>query len=469
MGKGLGSLSGKTSKGLGLDRVDKPNAKRVKGLYPTGDDAGRYGTARYPTVLEQYNYESDYARYRAGQQYFSGIGSSFSDIQSGVIARMWTSVGIRQVSAVFSKFPSKTSNDFSWVSGRRLRGDVLSARPLEFEMMRLEQDSSDPAQHRLIVDAKRLFTREQFEPGSLQLLIGDQYEDSFTDKEVEDPSLGLNGSLALTLVAINEEEQTLSFDLSRPYGRVTTPEGNIKWTKLTYSQSDPYVFQVGRYLGSSTKYYCTCPDFQGKLLANTATTAFNSTGRRFPLPPASRKIQGDYEQELVGFEKSWRDMPVRADERRECKHIHCVRWQEGNPWREPNDVPLDGNEGLIHGGNRQVATDPIGNRTFDSYFRNNTIDLNNIAQVACGVMGYNMSPRGDMAQRTDRPQLWLLENAPEPEHVRTNDIWLKRGTMQLQMAGRDGEWSPFVTLRDGTQLPIFNFTTPKSVEERIGY
>ena len=454
--KGLGSLAGKTSKSLGLDRIDRPNAKRVKGIYPTGDDAGVYGGRAYPTILEQYNRDSDYSRWRSGQQYFQGIGQQFADLEYGAIARIYTAEGTREISTITTKFPSKTSNDFSWVSAKRARGDVLSLLPFVFEMARLDQNPADPSQDRLVVNAKALFARDQFQPAHCQLMVGDQLEDGFVSRTGEPPLQGLAGSIALTLVEIDEEEQTLSFDLSRPFGRVATPQGNIKWTKLQYNPADPYLFEFGRHLGTANRFYCTCPDYSGAMLANIQTDKFSSTGRRFPLPPASRRIRGDYEAEMVGFEKRWRDLPLRIDERRECKHIHCLRWQNKEPWREPNDEPLESNEGLIHTG-RSVGVDPVGNPIFSSYYANRDLDWNNIVQAAAGAIGYNMSPVGDMSQRTNRPQLWILDREPEPEHVRMNDMWLRRATKQIQIANRDGEWDFFVTTRAGIRLPIVRF------------
>ena len=454
--KGLGSLAGKTAKSLGLDRVDRPNARRVKGIYPRGEDAGVYGGRVYPTILEQYNRESDYTRWRAGQQYFHGIGQQFSDIQTRAVANVYAEDGLRQITSITTKFPSRTSNDFSWVAGRRQRGDVVSRVPFTFQMARLDQNPSDPSQDRLVVDAKTMFGADQFQVAHCQLMVGDQLEDSFENASGDTPQEGLNGTLALTLVAIDEDEQTLSFDLSKPFARVATPQGNIRWTKLPYDPADPYVFQFGRHLGTSYKFYCTCPDFAGAMLANTQAEKFGSRGRRFPLPPASRQLRGDYEAEMIGFEKRWRDLPLRSDERRECKHIHCLRWQLKEPWREPNDEPLDAREGMVHAGNT-VKTNPVGDRDFDAYYRNRDLDWNNVVQAACGTMGYNMSPVGSMDQRTARPQLWILERAPRPEHVRMNDIWLRRGTKEIQIAGREGEWGFFVTDRAGNQRPLFSF------------
>ena len=454
--KGLGSLAGKTSKGLGLDRVDRPNAKRVKGIQPTGADAGQYGTTRYPTVIEQYNRDSDYSRYRAGQQYFHGIGQPLTDIQTPAAAKLYGGEDLVTVHTVTIKFPSRSSNDASWMTAIRRRGDVVSKVPFTFEMARLDQDSSDPAEHRLVVKADEMFSENCLKPGHCQLSIGDQIEDSFIDAQGGDPQTGLAGSVALTLVEIDENEKTLSFDLSRPFGRVATEQGNIKWTKLPYVQSDPYMFAFGRHLGNSNKFYCTCPDFSGAMAANIQKAdRFGSTGRRFPLPPASRRLRGEYEQELVGYEKRWRDLPMRSDERKECKHIHCCRWIAGEPWREPTDSPVGANEGMIHAG-KSVETDPWKVDGFRSYFRDRELDWLNIVQASCGAMGYNMSPVGSMDRRTDRPQVWILEEPPLPDHVRENDIWIPPGSKQVQIANAAKEWSFFLTDSSGRQVPLFD-------------
>ena len=71
MGKGLGNLGG----GFGLKPLSQGvGTSRAKGLYPSKTDGlGRYGTALFPTVLESYNYLSDYKRWQLGQSYYLSL------------------------------------------------------------------------------------------------------------------------------------------------------------------------------------------------------------------------------------------------------------------------------------------------------------------------------------------------------------------------------------------------------------
>ena len=69
------------------------------------------------------------------------------------------------------------------------------------------------------------------------------------------------------------------------------------------------------------------------------------------------------------------------------------------------------------------------------------IDWSGVIAATCGALGFNISPIGDMARRTDRPILWQLRHKPETEHCRQNDYWLERGTKKLRLyMAADDEW-----------------------------
>ena len=457
--KGLGSVSGKTTKSLALDRVDRPNAKRVKGIYPKGEDAGRFGGTRYATVLEQYNRQSDYARWRHGQQFFHGIGHSSSDRVIGVRSRFMLGDRLHVAQTILTMFPSSSSADHSWTTARRIRGSVVSATPFDVNRATLDLNPSDPSQDRLIYRVADEFSDDQMLMKHLQLLVGDQIEDSFTGPDPADRVGEAVGSTALTLVGVDPEEKTLVFDLSKPQGRVLTNGDKIRWARLQYNPGNPWdtIWKPGNHIGTSIHFHCNCPDFSKSMTANTQSTEFGSSGRRFPLPPASRRIRGDYEAEMAGFMKKWGDLSIRADERQECKHIHCLRWQTRTPWYEPNDMPLDMRSDRIHAGADQVRGDAF-DKMISQYYRNAAIDWSGVVASTCGALGFNTSPTGDMSRRADRPILWQLDHRPEPEHCRQNDYWLERGTKKLwlYMAEAD-EWVNELTDEEGNPVPIVDY------------
>ena len=461
--RGLGSVSGKTVKSLSLDRVDRPNDKRVKGIYPRGDNAGRYGSTRYPTILEQYNRNSDYSRWRHGQQFFHGIGHSSSDQAIGVYARFLLSDQVFTAQTILSLFPSDSSPDHAWPTARRVRGHVRSRVPFDRSKVVIDQNPGSTRDDRLIYRISDEFTDDEMLMKHLQLLVGDQIEDSFSGPGADGriPDAQAVGSVALTLVSIDPEEKTLIFDLSRPQGRVMTPSGKLRWSKLDYDPSDPWktIWKEGNYIGTSIHNYCNCPDYSKSLTANTQSLdgEFGSSGRRFPLPPASRKVRGDYEAEMVGYIKRWGDLSIRQDERKECKHIHCLRWQTRTPWLEPDDMPLGNLQDRIHAGVDQQRGDAF-DKVIAQYYRNAAIDWSGLVSATCGALGFNISPWGDMSTRTDRPILWDLSHRPEPEHCRQNDYWLERGTknLWLYMAEAD-EWVKEITDQDGNNVPIISY------------
>ena len=466
MGKGLGSVSGKTCKGLGLDKMDRPNSQRVKGINPKGDDAGKFGGARFPTVIEQYNRDSDYSRWRHGQQYSQGVGKSYADHSIALKARFLLGNQVHISRSVLSLFPSKTSADFSWVAARRIRGSVVSKIPFERSRITLSQNPQNPSEDRLIFRISEEFTEDEMLMKHLQLLIGDQIEDSFSGPRYEDRIGDANGSTALTLLDVDAESKTLIFDLSKPQGRVLS-NGKLRWARLAYDPADPFIWREGLHLGTAIRYYCGCPDFSGTLTANTQSTDFDSTGRRFPVPSAQRTVGGEYEKEMVGFQKKWRDLPERSDQRRECKHIHCMRWTTKTPWFEPSDIPVGGQEEMIHAGSDIQKGDAFSEDAA-KYQRNRVVDWQQTAQAACGAMGFSLDVAGDMANRTDRPQLWILKDAPMPEHCRQNDYWLERGTKNLSVyMAEGGGWVNTLKDEDGSDQPIISYGSEAELKELL--
>jgi hypothetical protein len=273
----------------------------------------------------------------------------------------------------------------------------------------------------------------------------------------------------LTLIGVDPEERTLVFDLSKPQGRVLTRGDKVRWARLAYDPGDPWatIWREGNHIGTSIHYHCNCPDFSKSMTANTQSTEFGSSGRRFPLPPASRRIRGDYEAEMAGFLKKWGDLSIRADERQECKHIHCLRWQTRTPWYEPSDMPLDMRSDRIHAGADQERGDAF-DKMISQYYRSAAIDWNGVVSATCGALGFNTSPTGDMARRADRPILWQLDHAPEPEHARQNDYWLERGTKKLWMYMAEGdEWTDQLSDDDGNSVPILDYMSKEELRRLL--
>ena len=246
--RGLGSIGGKTTKGLSLNPVSRSTEKKTKGIYPSGDDAGRFGSTRYGTVLENYNRESDYARWRHGQQYYIGVGSSFAERTIAVRSHFLIGEEMHQAQVVLSLFPSKSSNDSSWTSARRSRGSIVSKAPFDRERAFIDGN-------RLIYRVLDEFRKDDLMHRHLQLLVGDQIEDSFEGPELRDKIRQAPGSIALTLTEIDVEEKLLVFDLTKPQGRVMV-NGRLRWKELEYDPSDPWktIWRPGNYLGTALRF-----------------------------------------------------------------------------------------------------------------------------------------------------------------------------------------------------------------------
>ena len=130
-------------------------------------------------------------------------------------------------------------------------------------------------------------------------------------------------------------------------------------------------------------------------------------------------------------------MPRRIDERRECKHMHAMRWECGIPWYEPNDVPTQYFESNPKG----MLTDTTLERDFtdkvyDQYNARHRITYDRYALSLAEVVGIELFPPSDVRDgiRTDqRPMLWNDSTEPLASWCRQNDWWLNRGTQELRI------------------------------------
>ena len=83
MAKGLGRMD----QGFGLGSVEGLPPKAA-GLYPTkGKGLGEYGTVKFPSILEAYNRDSDFKRWKLGMDYYFGSGRTWGDYQILSLAR----------------------------------------------------------------------------------------------------------------------------------------------------------------------------------------------------------------------------------------------------------------------------------------------------------------------------------------------------------------------------------------------
>lgn len=453
--------------GGGLGRVDRPVKPRPVGSYRMADRRGDgVGGTVYPSVLEAYNRDSDYKRWRAGWDYYQGSGKSWSDIERFFLVRTFRDLGsqpgVQPVSA--SYFPSGSSPDGSWVVTCRRRGAIILPQPLHQADMVLDVDHPDPGRHRLVLDVSGTLSSEQV--AAWGALVGDQFEDSATG--VGFPS-GLIAepidTIAYTLVEVDATERKLLFDLSRPFMR-RRPSRSIPrayWQRILYNRNLPLSWRNdgSRYLCSSHRFGCSCPDFSGSSLANLNTV---STGSQdlFPRPSAGRDTSGGWEAEEVGYRRRWRDLPERADRRRECKHIHAARWSVGYPFYEPSDYMVGNAEQHFQGGAGGSITSPEILR----YHQLRELTQDRLAAVMADALGVLVDARdtvsfeeGALAQSGRRPVLWTGPREPGAARSVADDWWVERGTKTLRVfdpgVGRYVE----ETLVDGELRPVIEKTT----------
>jgi len=433
-----GRVGPRLDRGLGLASVERPLRPSKVGLY--GGQRGRgssTGGANYPSVLEAYNRDSDYKRWLAGKRLFQGTGSSWGDVELSFLVytlRDFGSVASGQRN-VFTLFPSQSSPEGSWAVVNLHRGAVILPRAIEPQQVTIDQ-SLTPERHRLILDVSSRLSQSQL--AEWEALIGDQFEDSATEtpngvRLIDSP----DGAVALTLVAVDLQAMKLIFDLSRPFMRVrVNPYYDYGyWKQVRYNPGAPVRWRAdgSRLLCSSHRLYCSCPDFSGTRTANTLGGA--SGGQElFPRPGAGRTTSGRSEEALLGYKARWRDLPERVDQRRECKHIHAVRWGLGYPFYEPDDYPIGDDERQFRGD----ASPSLGEEALFRYQSRRQIQLDQVIVPLADSNGLlvdtrNIIPADEEAPiRKDRRSiLWTSAQEPPPERAQIDDWWFKRGTNQL--------------------------------------
>jgi len=415
------------------DRFDVPSRPKAIGSYPTkGDGLGEFGGTAYPGLLEAYARESDQGRWRAGVELYYGVGDSWSASQLLSVARLAAGAGGSEIPLVTTLFASKGSAEKAWHVTTKVRGSVLLPVPITAERVRLVRIDPDPTKHRVVLDATGILGRTELR--AFRTLIGDQFEDSAIG-----PTYPLDlmqtpmDAVALTLVDVDVAARQLIFDLSRPIGRVWRG-GRLYWQPLEYDPVTPISWRTAgdRHLTNSATFDCSCPDYQGRLYGDDID-ADASSGRKTPATSSGRQTETAWEQQGAGYFKQWRTLDDRRDRRRQCKHIHAVRWGFGVPFDEPSDYPLGGDRSWGGGGgapNHDLVA------AFES---KRLLGYDRWLSGAARAIGFVMDPPGDLRSgdrgfRPDaQPVLW--DDATEPEYARCrlNDWWLQRGTETVKI------------------------------------
>lgn len=456
MPKGLGS---RMDSGFGLSPVSRPMRQKASGVYPSkGKGLGDYGAVTFPSVIEAYNRESDYRRWKLGQEYYFGSGRTWADYQIYSLARFVTGAVDGNSKDIVTLFPSNTSPERAWYVGMRTRGSIMLPQPLTTAAITLNTADPNPDNHTLTYNVTGVLTPAQV--GIFSVFVGDQFEDSAQGPQYPDDLISRPaGSVALTLLAANPGSMTLVFDLSKPQGRIEK-NGRIYWTKLPYNPAAPTTWNTGgsRHLCSSFKMFCCCPDHLGGALANLEYPGAKSSGAGldvFPLPNANRTVRSAWERQGTGYYRQWRSLPARVDQRRECKHIHALRWQCGIPWYEPDDYPTQEERDILDAAGSSEGK--FSAAEMQRYFALRQLNDDRYVLSLAEVVGLELFPGSDVrdAIRPDpRPLLWNDAEEPLAIWCRQNDWWLERGTQRLRIFNAaTGRFESTVTI-GGTQYPM---------------
>jgi hypothetical protein len=457
-----GRVGPRLDRGLRLAPVDRPLKQGSAGSSSRRRDGP--GGTYYPTVLEAYNRDSDYKRWRSGLDYWQGSGKSWGDLKRSYLIRPFRQYGTAPGSQLLSAtlFPTGSSAEGAWTVVTRQRGALILPEPLSQGMVSYDLSAPRASGHRLLVDVSGVLNPEEL--ANWKSLIGDQFEDSAiapADGELI-PQLALEPnpleSVAYTLVDVDTDAGKLVFDLSRPFIRYqpSAIKPRSFWRRLSYDGRDPIPWRADgtRLLCSSHRFYCNCPDFSGTRVADLIGGATGSQDR-FPRPGAGRSVVSEWESQAAGYKSRWRDLPDRSDQRRECKHIHAVRWSLGYPFYEPSDYGVgeidrlqisSGSSGLsaseifLYHGRREVTVDLLATSLADN------------ARVRIDA-GDTVSPDESVpAQPGREPVLWTTSREPAAHRARSDDWWLQPGTKVLKVF--DPGLERFVEFRQEGGQPV---------------
>lgn len=431
-----GRLGPRPDQGLRLPRIDRPLTRDpVRPVRRRGEAGG----TDYSTAIESYNSDSDYKRWRSGLDYWQSSGRVWGDLTRFYLIRSFRGYGALPGPQLMSVtyMPSASSPEGAWMTVVRRRGALILPQPLQAQDMVMDTSHPDEANHRLTLDVSATLTPQQIEAWAD--FIGDQFEDSadgtgFPAGLLQDPV----DTIAYTLVAVDGVAGTLSFDLSRPFMRRRPSQYRPRafWQKIAYDRKIPLSWRNtgDRYLCSSHKLYCSCPDHAGRLIADLESPGA-SERKRFPRPAAGRTISGEAESREVGYAKRWRDLSRRSDQRRECKHMHAQRWSLGYPFYEPSDYESgDPDRGFQDPGGFMRSEDVF------RYHARRELTLDRLAPALADASGIAVDARDSIPENEEipapaarRPVLWTTTREPAAIRCKVGDWWLRRGTESLQL------------------------------------
>lgn len=456
-----------------LGDVSKPQRPNKAGSYRTaerGGGPGQAGGTVYPTILEAYNRDSDYKRWRAGWDYWQGSGKSWADREESYLLRSLRDYGALPGPqlVVVTYFPSDSSPDAAWTVVNRRRGAIILPQPLRAQDIALDTSHAQAERHRLILDVSSTLSPSQL--GAWSAFIGDQFEDSAVSTAVPQGVIPEPiDTIAYTLVEVDAAQGKLLFDLSRPFMRRRPDPRKPRafWQRILYDRRLPLSWRNdgSRYLCSSHRFYCSCPDCSGSRIAAFGGEAASSQ-ELFPRPGAGRSVDGRWESQAVGYSSRFRDLPPRSDQRRECKHIHAVRWSVGYPFYEPSDYEIGGGE--ERGFQGSGGPESLASGEVFRYHRQRGLTLDRLGHALAEssrvlIDARDVVPDNEEIPAGDRPPvLWTSDREPASLRARLDDWWLQRGTSVLRVfdpaAGR------FVDTVDvgGTRRPFLEAVPPQS-------
>ena len=469
MPKGFGT---DPSRRFRLPSVSKPLKPKAKGLYPDASTgAGEYGSVQFPTIVEQYNRESDYKRWKLGQEYYFGSGRTWGDRQINILARFLNAnasladeIDTRGSKEVVTIFPSSDSPEYAWYVATRVRGSFLFPGAIESSRLTYNTSDPDPSKHTDVYDVTGLYNAQQL--AIYNVCIGDPFEDSASGPNFPDDLVEKDvGSVAFTLLSVSLGSMTMTFDLSKPYRRVERNK-NIYWKREEYDPEDPdkqykWKDDGSRYLCSSFTFFCCCPDHLGGATANLDGGLNAQSIKDVPIPNANRSILSQWESQGVGYYRQWRTLPERKDQRRECKHIHAQRWACGVPWLEPDDYPTAAERDILEFASSYERS--LKPEEFSQYFRKRRLSFDRFILSIAESAGLIIFPAGDPRNNIrvgSYPMLWHDSEEPDPAWCRRNDWWLPRGTQSLKVF--DPTQNTFVETipKNGIDYTVLSYLDP---------
>lgn len=463
-------------------RTPTSNVRALRGTYPNKErNLGTFGSTAYPSVLETYNRDSDFKRWQAGAQIFFGAGKTWSEIEIYARAYFFNTLGQAlsyDAKEIVHLFPATGSPEGAWHTAVRTRGSLIFDVALDPAHITLNTSDPDPSKHTLIYRVGSFFSVEQV--NRLNFFIGDQFEDSANAASYPSGLIAQPvDAIALTLVAVNASAQSLTFDLSSPHRRVSRG-GRLYWKKETYDPDAPLLWNTSgaRFLCSSHKFFCSCPDHLGGTVASLSPEGQQSSPLdRFPLPSANRTPRrtdgtpvplSPWEGQGAGQFRQWRTLPQRRDQRRDCKHIHCLRWECGVPWLEPNDYPS--RAGGADFSLEQGIDDSSSIVDILDFFRRQNQNWNRFALATADTVGLTLFPGGDprtFKRLSALPILWTDATAPDPALCRANDWWLPRGSQSLYLfSPQSNSFQSSITV-SGESVPILQIVAPGSQDAPV--